>query len=77
QIQQQEADFSVDDLHNNDTRILALLNEEEGSNYSLKGIPRRLGIHQQSLARALNRLREMGLIERSRIVYHLSRAGAS
>lgn len=78
QQQQEEQDpaFSADDLHGNDTRILALLNEEEGSNYSFKGIQRRLGIHQQSLARALHRLKDMGLVERSGIGYHLSKVGA-
>lgn len=70
----QKEEFSTEDLHNNDTKVLALLNDA-GSNYSFKGIMRKLGIHQQSLARALRRLEEMGLVEKSRLGYHLSRAG--
>jgi DNA-binding Lrp family transcriptional regulator len=70
----QEDQFSTDDLHNNDGRILALLNEE-GSNYSFKGIQRRLGIHQQSLSRALHRLGEMGLVKKSEVGYQLSKTG--
>lgn len=70
----QEDQFSTDDLHNNDSRILALLNEE-GSNYSFKGIQRRLGIHQQSLSRALHRLGEMGLVKKSDVGYQLSKTG--
>jgi len=70
-----EMGFSVQDLHGNDTKILSLLNEEEGSNYSFKGIMRKLHIHQQSLARALHRLEEMGLVERSHAGYRLSKIG--
>lgn len=72
----QEEQFSTDDLHGNDGKILALLNEE-GSNYSFKGIQRRLGIHQQSLARALHRLGEMGLVKKSDVGYQLSKDGAA
>lgn len=70
----QKEEFSKEDLHNNDTKVLALLNEA-GSNYSFKGIMRRLGIHQQSLTRALRRLEEMGLVEKSKVGYHLSEVG--
>jgi DNA-binding MarR family transcriptional regulator len=72
---QDENAFSADDLHGNDTKVLSLLNEEEGSNYSFKGIMRKLHIHQQSLARALHRLEEMGLVERSQAGYRLSKIG--
>jgi hypothetical protein len=72
---QDENEFSADDLHGNDTKVLSLLNEEEGSNYSFKGIMRKLHIHQQSLARALHRLEEMGLVERSQAGYRLSKVG--
>jgi DNA-binding Lrp family transcriptional regulator len=63
-----------EDLRGNDNRILALLNEA-GSNFSFKGIMRRLNIHQQSLSRALHRLEEMGLVQKSEIGYQLSGAG--
>lgn len=66
-------DEIAENLHGNDSKVLELLNEE-GANYSFKGIMRRLGIHQQSLSRALRRLEEMGLVEKTDVGYRL-RAG--
>jgi DNA-binding HxlR family transcriptional regulator len=68
--------LSATDFHNNDNKILALLNED-GSNYSFKGLMRKLNLHQQSLSRALHRLEEMELVEKSPIGYRLSKAGAT
>jgi DNA-binding HxlR family transcriptional regulator len=68
--------ISATDFHNNDNKILAVLNEA-GSNYSFKGLMRKLNLHQQSLSRALHRLEEMELVEKSPIGYRLSQAGAS
>lgn len=81
QILVEEGDNSQDpisatDFHNNDNKILTLLNEA-GSNYSFKGLMRKLNLHQQSLSRALHRLEEMDLVERSAVGYQLSKAGAS
>ena len=67
--------LSTGDFHNNDNKILALLNEA-GSNYSFKGLMRKLNLHQQSLSRALHRLEEMDLVEKSPLGYRLSEAGA-
>ncbi len=67
--------LSVDDFHNNDNKILALLNEP-GSNYSFRGLMRKLNLHQQSLSRALHRLEEMNVVEKSSLGYRLSKAGA-
>lgn len=68
--------LNANDFHNNDNKILALLNEA-GSNYSFKGLMRKLNLHQQSLSRALHRLEEMGLVEKSPVGYRLSNAGAT
>src|ERR687889_1049747 len=68
--------ISATDFHNNDNKILALLNEDR-SNYSFKGLMRKLNLHQQSLSRALHRLEEMELVEKSPVGYRLSKAGAS
>ena len=68
--------ISATDFHNNDNKILAVLNEA-GSNYSFKGLMRKLNLHQQSLSRALHRLEEMELVEKSSVGYRLSKAGAS
>jgi len=68
--------LSPTDFHNNDNKILELLNEA-GSNYSFKGLMRKLNLHQQSLSRALHRLEEMDLVEKSPLGYRLSKAGAA
>ena len=64
----EEEPLSAGDFHNNDTKVLELLNEA-GSNYSFKGLMRKLNLHQQSLSRALHRLEEMGLVERTAFGY--------
>ena len=63
--------LSTDDLRNNDKKILSLLNEEMWSTYSFKALERKLDIHQQSLARALKRLVDLDLIERTPAGYKL------
>jgi DNA-binding transcriptional ArsR family regulator len=68
--------LSVGDFHDNDNKILALLNEA-GSNYSFKGLMRKLNLHQQSLSRALHRLEEMDLVEKSPLGYRLSKPGSA
>ena len=42
---------SASDFHINDSKVLSLLNET-GSNYSFKGLMRKLNLHQQSQALA-------------------------
>ena len=69
---------SKDDiLRNNDAKILSLLGQESGSNYSFKGLIRKLNLHQQSLTRALNRLEDLELIKKSQIGYRLTTNGKS
>jgi DNA-binding HxlR family transcriptional regulator/DNA-binding IscR family transcriptional regulator len=69
---------TIDDvLRNNDTKILNLLDQEPGSNYSFNGLIRKLNLHQQSLTRALKRLEDLRLIEKSQIGYRLTRNGES
>jgi DNA-binding Lrp family transcriptional regulator len=76
QILVEEEALSAADFHNNDNKILSVLNEA-GSNYSFKGLMRKLNLHQQSLSRALHRLEEMGFVERSPVGYRLSKASES
>jgi DNA-binding HxlR family transcriptional regulator len=75
QILVEEETLSAD-LHGNDSKVLSVLNEA-GSNYSFKGLMRKLSLHQQSLSRALHRLEEMGLVEKSPVGYRLSKTGES
>ena len=72
----EEAPLSVSEFHNNDTKVLELLNES-GSNYSFKGLMRKLNLHQQSLSRALHRLEELGLVERTSFGYKLGSVNAA
>jgi DNA-binding transcriptional ArsR family regulator len=74
QILVEEEPLSAADFHNNDNKVLSVLNEA-GSNYSFKGLMRKLNLHQQSLSRALHRLEEMGLVEKSPAGYRLSKDG--
>lgn len=76
QILVEEEALSAADFHNNDNKVLSVLNEA-GSNYSFKGLMRKLNLHQQSLSRALHRLEEMGLVEKSPVGYRLSKDGGS
>jgi DNA-binding transcriptional ArsR family regulator len=69
-IVSQEDSPSASDFHSNDNKVLTILNEA-GSNYSFKGLMRKLNLHQQSLSRALHRLEEMGLVEKTQEGYKL------
>jgi DNA-binding HxlR family transcriptional regulator len=69
---------TIDDvLRNNDTKILTLLEQETGSYYSFNGLIRKLNLHQQSLTRALKRLEDLRLVEKSQIGYRLTTSGKS
>ena len=72
----EEEPLSVSEFHNNDTKVLELLNES-GSNYSFKGLMRKLNLHQQSLSMALHRLEELGLVERTSFGYKLGSVSAA
>ncbi|HKZ62127.1 MAG TPA: MarR family transcriptional regulator [Nitrososphaera sp.] len=76
QILVEEEPLAATDFHNNDNKVLSVLNEA-GSNYSFKGLMRKLNLHQQSLSRALRRLEEMGIVEKSPVGYRLSNTGES
>lgn len=69
--------ISTSDLRHNDSRILSLFGKDSDSNYSFRGLMRSLNIHQQSLARALDRLVDLGLIERSHSGIRLTKDGRS
>jgi DNA-binding MarR family transcriptional regulator len=65
--------ITVRDLRNNDKNIFSLLNEEMGSTYSFKALERKLDIHQQSLTRALKRLRHLDLVEKTPNGYRITK----
>jgi hypothetical protein len=59
----------------NDSKVLDVLSENN-SNYTFRGMMRKLGMHQESLSRSLQRLHELDLIEKSQLGYKLSEKGA-
>ncbi len=72
----ESAELSVDDFRTNDKKILSLLGQDNypsDSLYTFNGLVRKLGIHQQSLARSLHRLEDAGLIEKTDAGYKLSK----
>jgi DNA-binding HxlR family transcriptional regulator len=63
------------DVRPNDSKVLDVLSENN-SNYTFRGMMRKLGMHQESLSRSLQRLHELDLIEKSQLGYKLSEKGA-
>jgi len=68
--------ISLDDFQLNDKKILSVLNQDSDvadNQYTFNGLVRKLGIHQQSLSRALRRLEDACLIQRTESGYKLSK----
>src|SRR5436309_3840169 len=68
--------ISLDDFHTNDKKVLSLLNQDSDINdkrYTFNGLARKLVMHQQSLSRALHRLEDAGLVQRTENGYKLSK----
>lgn len=71
QVDNEKLTISINDVRNNDKKILSLLLKEMWSSYSFKALERKLEIHQQSLSRALKRLLDLNLIEKTSSGYKL------
>ena len=70
-IDDEKFTIAINDVRNNDKKILSLLRKEMWSTYSFKALERKLDIHQQSLSRALKRLLDLNLIEKTSSGYKL------
>ncbi|MDE1829527.1 MAG: MarR family transcriptional regulator [Thaumarchaeota archaeon] len=69
--------ISLDDFQENDKKVLSVLNQDNevsDNQYTFNGLARKLGMHQQSLARSLYRLETSGLVEKSQTGYKLSKS---
>ncbi len=69
--------ISLDDFQENDKKVLSVLNQDNDladNQYTFNGLARKLGMHQQSLARSLHRLESSGLVEKSQTGYRLSKS---
>lgn len=67
---------SLDDFQANDKKVLSILNQDNDladNQYTFNGLARKLGMHQQSLSRALHRLENSGLVEKSEAGYRPSK----
>ena len=51
-------------LSENDTNVLHVLEEENLTSFTFGGLKRRLGVHPESLSRALYRLEDQGIVEK-------------
>jgi len=75
-IVDESSGISLDDFQSNDKKVLSVLNQDSDlvdNQYTFNGLVRKLGIHQQSLSRALHRLEDASLIQRTESGYKLSR----
>jgi DNA-binding MarR family transcriptional regulator len=62
-------------LSDNDKMILSIIREDELTDFSFDGLRRRLGIHQQTLSRILDRLEDRGIIEKMPRGYTVTKKG--
>src|SRR6266566_7877100 len=61
------------DLREHDREVLEFLSQDPSSQVAFQGLRRRLGIHPEQLSRALHRLAEDELVERTDLGYRVSR----
>jgi DNA-binding Lrp family transcriptional regulator len=62
---QLDQSFDESELDEREREVLKFLSSEQNAYYSFQGLRRRLGFHQETLARTLKRLEEARAIERS------------
>src|SRR5947209_9720163 len=64
---------ALDDLRDHDREVLEFLSHDPDSQVAFQGLRRRLGIHPEQLSRALHRLADSELVERTDLGYRVSR----
>jgi predicted transcriptional regulator len=74
-----EDSISITDLRQSDIDILKILSENEDENtittFSFNGLKIRLNLHQEILSRSLKRLKELGLIYKTKLGYKSTKNG--
>ncbi len=63
---------AIDDLREHDREVLEFLSKEPASQVAFQGLRRRLGIHPEQLSRALHRLADDELVERTDVGYRVT-----
>ena len=75
----EEDSISIADLRKTDIDILKILSENEDENtlaiFSFNGFKIRLNLHQEILSRSLKRLKELGLISKTKLGYKTTKNG--
>ncbi len=62
----------LDDLREHDREVLEFLSRDPAAQVAFQGIRRRLGIHPEQLSRALHRLAEDDLVQKTEVGYRVS-----
>src|SRR5437588_6424384 len=60
------------DLREHDREVLEFLSQDPSSQVAFQGLRRRLGIHPEQLSRALHRLSDDNLVERTELGYRVT-----
>src|SRR2546425_12757348 len=63
---------SLDDLRDHDREVLEFLSQDPSTQVAFQGLRRRLGIHPEQLSRALHRLADDNLVERTELGYRVT-----
>ncbi len=66
------AENGLDDLREHDREVLEFLSRDPAAQVAFQGIRRRLGIHPEQLSRALHRLTEDDLVQKTDVGYRVS-----
>ncbi len=66
------AESGLDDLREHDREVLEFLSRDPTAQVAFQGIRRRLGIHPEQLSRALHRLAEDDLVQKTEVGYRIT-----
>lgn len=66
------AENALDDLRDHDREVLEFLSRDPAAQVAFQGIRRRLGIHPEQLSRALHRLAEDDLVQKTEVGYRVT-----
>ncbi len=66
------AENAFDDLREHDREVLEFLSQDPAAQVAFQGIRRRLGIHPEQLSRALHRLADDDLVQKTEVGYRVT-----
>lgn len=71
------AENGLQDLREHDREVLEFLSKDPAAQVAFQGIRRRLGIHPEQLSRALHRLAEDDLVQKTEVGYRVTQRAMS